>query len=97
MAPQIQSSVTAFNPPTFESAKSIAVRLTDQGIRHGSMVQKADPPLGESNKRKSWEISHDEDEESDPKYERYEGNDSGSVEYDDSGSEPEEYDEYVLH
>ncbi|KAL4582735.1 hypothetical protein LXL04_007294 [Taraxacum kok-saghyz] len=37
--------------------KSITVRLTDQGIRHGSIVQKADPPLGKSNKRKSWEIS----------------------------------------
>ena len=49
-----------------------------------SMVQKADPPLGESNKRKSWEISRDDDEVSDPKYERYEGNDSGSEEYDDS-------------
>jgi hypothetical protein len=49
-----------------------------------SMVQKADPPLGKSNKRKSWEISHDDDEVSDPKYDRYEENDSGSEEYDDS-------------
>ena len=48
-----------------------------------SMVQKADPPLGESNERKSWEISRDDDEVSDPKYERYEGKDSGSEEYDD--------------
>ncbi|KAL4579783.1 hypothetical protein LXL04_015948 [Taraxacum kok-saghyz] len=94
LAPQIQSLVTASRPVTFESAKSIAVRLTDQGIRHGSMVQKADPPLGESNKRKSWEISHDEDEESDPKYEGYERNDSGSEKYDDSDSEPEEYDKF---
>ncbi|KAL4589040.1 hypothetical protein LXL04_001942 [Taraxacum kok-saghyz] len=51
---------------------------------------KADPPLGESNKRESWEISHDNDQVSDPKYDRYEENDSGSEEYYDSDLEPEE-------
>ena len=84
MVPQIQGMVTASRPVTFESAKSISVWLTDQGIRQGSMVQKVDPPLGESNKRESWEISHDNDQVSDPKYDRYEENDSGSEEYDDS-------------
>ena len=87
LAPQIQSLVTASRPVTFESAKSIAVRLTDQGIRHGTMAQRADPTLEESNKRKTWESSHNEDEVSD----------IGSEEYDESDSEPEEYDEYVLH
>ena len=77
LAPRIREMVTASRPVTFEGAKGIAVRLTNQGIRHGSMVQKADPPLGESNKRKSWEISHDDDEVSYPKYGRYKGNDSG--------------------
>ena len=62
-----------------------------------SMVQKADPPLGESSKRKSREISHDDDKVRNPKYDRYEENDSGSEEYDDSNLEPEEYDEYALH
>ncbi|KAL4562021.1 hypothetical protein LXL04_034209 [Taraxacum kok-saghyz] len=83
LAPQIQSLVTAARPVTFESAKSIAVRLTDQYIRHGTMVQRADPPLGESNKRKPWESSHNKDEVSDIR----------SEEYDESDSESEEYDE----
>ncbi|KAL4556316.1 hypothetical protein LXL04_038963 [Taraxacum kok-saghyz] len=77
LALQIRGMVTTSRPVTFESAKSNDVRLTDQGMRRGSIGRKADPPLGESNKRKSWEISHDEDKESDPKNEGYEGNDSG--------------------
>ena len=97
MAPQIQGMVTVSRPVTFGSTKSIAIRPTKQGTRHGSMVQKAGPPLGESNKRKSWEISHDNDEGRNSKYDRYEENDSGSEEYDDGNLEPEEYDEYALH
>ena len=97
LASQIQGMVMESQPTTFESAKNIVVRLTNPGICQGTMVQRADPPLRESNKRKSWDISHDEDKGSGPKYEGYEGNDSGSEEYDDSNSEPKEYDEYVLH
>ena len=78
--------VTAARPLTFENAKSITVRLTDQGIRHRTMVQRADPPIGESNKRKIWESSYNEDEVSD----------IGSKEYDESDSGSEDYDKYVF-
>jgi len=96
LALQIPGMATASRPITFKSTKSITIRLTAQGIRHGSMVQRLTPPFGVSNKRKSWEITHVEDEESDPRCERYEGNDSGSEEYDDSNLEPEESGGYVL-
>jgi hypothetical protein len=65
LAPQIQGMVTASRPVTFGGPKSIAVRSTNPRIRHGSMAQKADSLLGENNKRKSWEISHNKDEGSD--------------------------------
>ena len=38
LAPQIQNSVTAFNPLTFEIVKGIAIRLTDQAVRQGTKV-----------------------------------------------------------
>ncbi|KAL4590941.1 hypothetical protein LXL04_003888 [Taraxacum kok-saghyz] len=62
LAPQIRGMVTASRPVTFGSTKSVAVRSTNPRIRHGSMAQKADSLLGENNKRKSWEISHNKDE-----------------------------------
>ncbi|KAL4582048.1 hypothetical protein LXL04_006586 [Taraxacum kok-saghyz] len=65
LAPQIRGMVTASRPVTFGSTKSVAVRSTNPRIRHGSMAQKADSLLGENNKRKSWEISHNKDEGSD--------------------------------
>ena len=43
LAPQIQNSVTAFNPITYESAKSVAIRMTDQAVRQGLMAPKAEP------------------------------------------------------
>ena len=50
---QIQNSVTAFNPLTYESAKSIATRMTDQAVRQGTMVPRAEPSR-DQNKRKRW-------------------------------------------
>jgi hypothetical protein len=50
---QIQNSVTASNPLTFESVKDIAIRLTDQAVRKGMMVPKAESSR-EQHKRKSW-------------------------------------------
>jgi hypothetical protein len=54
LAPHIQSHVTTANPATFESAKALAVRLTDEGIRQGAMVQREETPMEENNKRKFW-------------------------------------------
>ena len=54
LASHIQSWVTSANPATFESAKALAVRLTDESIRQGARVQGAETPKGENNKRKSW-------------------------------------------
>ena len=87
LAPQIRGMAIASQLTTFESVKNLAVRLTDEGVRQGTMVQKAEPPQRENNKRKSQEISGNEEEE----------NDSGFEEYDGSDSESEEYDEYVSH
>ncbi|KAL4565786.1 hypothetical protein LXL04_029892 [Taraxacum kok-saghyz] len=53
LAAQIQNSVTAFNPLTYESVKSIAIRMIDQAVRQGMMVPKAEPSR-EQHKRKSW-------------------------------------------
>ncbi|KAL4564724.1 hypothetical protein LXL04_028793 [Taraxacum kok-saghyz] len=53
LSSQIQNSVTAFNPLTYESVKSVAVRMTDQAVRNGTMVLKAEPSR-EQHKRKSW-------------------------------------------
>src|SRR6187200_251608 len=53
LAAQIQNSVTAFNPLTYESVKSIAIRMTDQAVRQGTMAPKAEPSR-EQNKRKFW-------------------------------------------
>ena len=50
---QIQDSVTAFNPLTYKSVKSIAIRMTDQAVRQGTMVPKAEPRR-EQHKRKPW-------------------------------------------
>ena len=52
LAPKIQGMVTASRPSTFESVKSIAIRLTDQGISQGTMVQKVEPKK-DHHKRKS--------------------------------------------
>ncbi|KAL4555062.1 hypothetical protein LXL04_037673 [Taraxacum kok-saghyz] len=54
LAPHIQSWVTSASPATFESAKALAVPLTDEDIRQGAMVQRAETPKKENNKRKSW-------------------------------------------
>ena len=54
LAPHIQSWVTAANPTTFESAKALAIRHTDESIRQRAMVQMAESPREENNKRKSW-------------------------------------------
>ena len=43
LAPQIQGMVTASQPTTFESTKSIAFRLTDQAILQGQWSQKLNP------------------------------------------------------
>ena len=48
LAPHIQSWVTSASPATFESAKALAVRLTDEGIRQGAMVQRAATPQSEN-------------------------------------------------
>ena len=53
LAPQIQNSVTAFNPQTFESAKGMAIRLTDQAIRQGTLTPKTEPRKDQP-KRKFW-------------------------------------------
>ena len=53
LAPHIQSWVTAASPTTFESAKALAIRLTDESIRRRAMVQWAETPREENNKRKS--------------------------------------------
>jgi hypothetical protein len=53
LASNIQSHVTTASPATFESAKALAVRLTDEGIRQGAKVQKTEAPKREDNKRKS--------------------------------------------
>ena len=53
LAAQIQNSVTAFNPLTYESVKSVAIRMTDQAARKGKMVPKAQPSR-EQHKRKPW-------------------------------------------
>ncbi|KAL4564493.1 hypothetical protein LXL04_028557 [Taraxacum kok-saghyz] len=54
LAPQIQSLVTASGSTTFVSVKNIAFRLTDQGVRHGTMVQKVELHRRDDNKRKLW-------------------------------------------
>ena len=53
LALQIQSTVTAFNPLTFESVKGIAIRLTDQAVRQGTMVPKVEPRRDQQ-ERKFW-------------------------------------------
>ena len=54
LAPHIQNMVISANPATFESAKALAVRLMDEGIRQGVMVRMAETPTEENHKRKSW-------------------------------------------
>ena len=57
LAAQIQNSVTAFNPLTYESVKSIVIRMTDQAVRQGTMAPKAEPSThvnNNNNKRKFW-------------------------------------------
>ena len=49
----IQNSVTAFNPLTYESVKSVAIRMTDQAVRQGTAFSKAEPSR-EQYKRKPW-------------------------------------------
>jgi hypothetical protein len=53
LAAQIQNSVSAFSPLTYESVKSIAIRMTDQAVRQGRMARKAEPSR-EQHKRKPW-------------------------------------------
>ncbi|HZM24214.1 MAG TPA: hypothetical protein VFC02_20885, partial [Anaerolineales bacterium] len=57
LSPQIQNSVTAFNPLTYESVKSVAIRMTDQAVRNGTMAPKAEPSR-EQHKRKFWNNSN---------------------------------------
>ncbi|KAL4590370.1 hypothetical protein LXL04_003299 [Taraxacum kok-saghyz] len=52
LASHIQTHVTTASPATFESAKALAVRLTDEGLRQGAMVPRAEAPKKENNKRK---------------------------------------------
>ena len=54
LAPHIQSMVISANPANFESAKALAVRLMDEGIRQEAMVQRAGAPGELNHKRKSW-------------------------------------------
>ena len=96
LARQIRGMVITSQLTTFESVKNLAVRLTDKGVRQGIMVQEADPPQREGNKRKSQEISDNEEEGNDSGSEQYNGSDSGSDDYDESDLESEEYDEYVF-
>jgi len=63
LAPQIQSSVTAFNPLTFENAKSMAIRLTDQAVRQGTLAPKAEPRKDQP-KRKFWNNNNNNNEHS---------------------------------
>ncbi|KAL4579132.1 hypothetical protein LXL04_015268 [Taraxacum kok-saghyz] len=53
LSAQIQNSATAFNPLTYESVKSVVIRMTDQAVRQGIMVPKAEPSR-EQHKRKPW-------------------------------------------
>ncbi|KAL4581221.1 hypothetical protein LXL04_017431 [Taraxacum kok-saghyz] len=53
LAPQMYSSVTAFNPLTFESARGIAIRLTYQAIRQGTLIPKTEPREDQP-KQKFW-------------------------------------------
>ncbi|KAL4590663.1 hypothetical protein LXL04_003603 [Taraxacum kok-saghyz] len=52
--PHIQSHITTANPATFENAKALDVRLTDEGIRHGATAHRTETLKWENNKRKSW-------------------------------------------
>ena len=92
LAPQIRGMVIASQLTTFASVKNLVVRLTDEGVRQGTMVQKAEPPQKENNKRKSQEISGDEEEGNDSGSEEYNESKSGSEEYNESKSGSEEYD-----
>ena len=57
LSSQIQNSVTAFNPLTYESVKSVAIRMTDQAVRQGTVFPKAEPSR-EQHKRKPWNGSN---------------------------------------
>ncbi|KAL4571035.1 hypothetical protein LXL04_017785 [Taraxacum kok-saghyz] len=50
---EIQNSVTALNPLTYESFKNVAICMTDQAVRKGTMVPRAEPSR-EQHKRKPW-------------------------------------------
>ncbi|KAI3700019.1 hypothetical protein L2E82_44632 [Cichorium intybus] len=52
LSPLIQGNVEAASPATFDSAKRLAQRLVDHGVRQGTMTSKTDQPREKDHKRK---------------------------------------------
>ncbi|KAI3708814.1 hypothetical protein L2E82_38287 [Cichorium intybus] len=60
LSPLIQGNVESASPATFDSAKRLAQRLVDHGVRQGTMTHKTEPPRGRDHKRKPWNRGRDQ-------------------------------------
>ena len=67
LSPQIQGHVLASNPVTFDSAKRLAQRLIDHGVKQGTITAVSEPPKDIEDRRKPWDKRKGETMQENPK------------------------------